>query len=252
MKFVRYRHGETTSYGILQDDRIGEISGGLFGERKETGKSVSVTDVKLLCPCEPSKILAVGLNYRSHLGERKEPEEPAIFVVPTSAMLEPGGRIMIPSDAADTHYEGELVAVIGKTLRNATPAEAAAAIFGFTCGNDVSERRWQKNDLQWWRAKGCDTFAPLGPHIVTGFNWKGSGIRTRLNGAVVQEGRFNELLFDPDRIVSTISRYMTLYPGDVVYTGTPGQTRALEQGDTVEVEIEGIGTLMNRVERLSA
>ena len=252
MKFVRYRHGETTSYGILQDDRIREISGGLFGERKETGNSVSVTDVKLLCPCEPSKILAVGLNYRSHLGERKEPEEPAIFVVPTSAMLEPGGRIMIPSDATDTHYEGELVAVIGKTLRNATPAEAAAAIFGFTCGNDVSERRWQKNDLQWWRAKGCDTFAPLGPHIVTGFNWKGSGIRTRLNGAVVQEGRFNELLFDPDRIVSTISRYMTLYPGDVVYTGTPGQTRALEQGDTVEVEIEGIGTLMNRVERLSA
>jgi 2-keto-4-pentenoate hydratase/2-oxohepta-3-ene-1,7-dioic acid hydratase in catechol pathway len=252
MKFVRYRHGETTSYGILQDDRIREISGGLFGERKETGNSASVTDVKLLCPCEPSKILAVGLNYRSHLGERKEPEEPAIFVVPTSAMLEPGGRIMIPSDATDTHYEGELVAVIGKTLRNATPAEAAAAIFGFTCGNDVSERRWQKNDLQWWRAKGCDTFAPLGPHIVTGFNWKGSGIRTRLNGAVVQEGRFNELLFDPDRIVSTISRYMTLYPGDVVYTGTPGQTRALEQGDTVEVEIEGIGTLMNRVERLSA
>lgn len=252
MKFVRYRYGKSTSYGILRDDRIREIRDGLFGDRDETGNSVSIEDVQLLCPCEPSKVLAIGLNYRSHLGERKEPEEPAIFVVPTSALLEPGGRIMIPADAADTHYEGELVAVIGQTLRNVTPDEAAAGIFGFTCGNDVSERRWQKNDLQWWRAKGCDTFAPFGPHIVNGFDWAGSGIRTLVNGAVVQEGRFDELLFDPNRIVSYISRYMTLYPGDVVYTGTPGHTRALQHGDTVAVEIEGIGTLTNRVERLPA
>ncbi len=251
MRFVRYSYGRSTSYGILQDGSIREIRGGLFGDREETGNSVSVEDVKMLCPCAPSKILAIGLNYRSHLGERNEPEEPAIFVVPTSAMLEPGGRILIPADAADAHYEGELVAVIGKTLRSVTPDEAAAGIFGFTCGNDVSERGWQKNDLQWWRAKGCDTFAPFGPHIVTDFDWSSSGIRTLVNGAVVQEGRFNELLFDPNTIVSYISRYMTLFPGDIVYTGTPGQTRALVHGDTVEVEIDGIGKLINRVERCS-
>ncbi|MEJ2111148.1 MAG: fumarylacetoacetate hydrolase family protein, partial [Acidobacteriota bacterium] len=118
---------------------------------------------------------------------------------------------------------------------------------GFTCGNDVSERHWQKNDLQWWRAKGCDTFAPMGPFIVTDFDWKQSGIRTLVDGEVVQEGRFNELLFDPPNIISYISRYMTLNPGDVVFTGTPGNTRALKPGETVEVEIEGLGKLSNGV-----
>jgi len=251
MKFVRYLYKTSTSYGILEGGTIREIRGGLFGDREETGNRTSLEEVKLLCPCEPSKILAIGLNYRSHLGERKEPEVPAVFLVPNSALLEPDGTIQIPADATDAHYEGELVAVIGKTLRNATSDEAEDGIFGFTCGNDVSERKWQKNDLQWWRAKGCDTFAPLGPSIETDFDWSRKGIRTLLNGSTVQKGRFNELLFDPHRIVRYISRYMTLYPGDVVYTGTPGQTRALENGDTVEVDIEGIGKLINKVARRS-
>lgn len=248
MKYVRYQYRETASYGILEGETIREISGGLFGSRGETGVTTGLQQVKLLCPCEPGKVLAIGLNYRSHLGNRTAPEKPAIFNVPTSALLEPGGKIRIPPGAEDTHYEGELVAVIGKTTRGATPAEAKDSIFGFTCGNDISERNWQRNDLQWWRAKGCDTFAPLGPCIVTDFAWQQYGIKTRLNGQVVQEGRFSELLFDPPAIISHISQYVTLLPGDVVYTGTPGKTGALKPGDTVEVEIEGIGVLTNRVE----
>ncbi|MBN2241715.1 MAG: fumarylacetoacetate hydrolase family protein [Acidobacteria bacterium] len=247
MKYVRYQYRDIASYGVLEGGTIRDIGGGLFGNRKETGKVRDLRDVKLLCPCEPSKVLAIGLNYRSHLGDRVAPDKPAVFVVPPSALLEPEGEIRIPPDAEDTHYEGELVAVIGTTTRDATPAEAEESIFGFTCGNDISERKWQKNDLQWWRAKGCDTFAPLGPCIETAYNWRGRGIKTRLNGTVVQQGRFAELLFDPPAIVSHISRYITLQPGDVVYTGTPGNTAALRHGDTVTVEIEGIGVLTNTV-----
>jgi len=247
MRYLRYRHQGTVSYGILEEETIREIGGGLFGDRQETGSRLNLQNVELLCPCEPSKILAVGLNYRSHLGDRAEPAEPAVFNVPTSALLKPGGTIRIPDGAGDAHYEGELVAVLGRAVRNATPAEAEDSIFGFTCGNDVSERIWQKNDLQWWRAKGCDTFAPLGPFVATGFDWRRGGIRTLLNGDVVQEGSFLELLFDPPTIISHISRYMTLYPGDVVFTGTPGSTRALSPGDVVSVEVEGIGILSNKV-----
>jgi len=137
--------------------------------------------------------------------------------------------------------------VVGKKTREIQPSEAEEHIFGFTCGNDISERNWQKNDLQWWRAKGCDTFAPLGPAIVTDFNWKEGQIRTRVNGETVQSGRFAELLFDPPAILSYASRYVTLYPGDVIFTGTPGVTRPLQPGDSVEVEIPGIGVLRNRV-----
>ena len=247
MKYVRYQYQDTSSYGFLEGETIREISGGLFGLREETGIARKLQDVKLLCPCEPTKVLAIGLNYKSHLGDRTAPDKPAIFYVPTSALLEPGGKIRIPPDAEDIHYEGELVAVIGRTTQGAALAEAEDNIFGFTCGNDISERIWQKNDLQWYRAKGCDTFSPMGPCITTDFDWRKYGIATRLNGQVVQEGRFSELLFDPPTIVSHISQYITLFPGDVVYTGTPGNTSALKKGDVVEVEIEGIGTLSNTV-----
>lgn len=247
MKIIRYLHASSISYGILDGENISEIRGGLFDGLEETGRRLDLGDVKMLCPCEPSKVLAIGLNYRSHLGDRNEPKEPAVFYMPTSALLEPGGTIQIPADAEDVHYEGELVAVIGRELRNATAEEAAGGIFGFTCGNDVSGRIWQKDDLQWWRAKGCDTFAPLGPVISTEYDWVRRGIRTLLNGAVVQEGHFNELLFDPPEIVRYISQYVTLFPGDIVYTGTPGKTRALKSGDRVEVEIEEIGSLINCV-----
>jgi 2-keto-4-pentenoate hydratase/2-oxohepta-3-ene-1,7-dioic acid hydratase in catechol pathway len=248
MKYVRYRSQQKTSYGVLDGEKIREISGDLFGKREETGASTDLNTVQILWPCEPSKILAVGLNYRSHLDDRAAPTKPEIFFVPVSALLEPGGTIRIPPDSKNLHYEGELAIVIGRKTRKVSAEEAKECILGFTCGNDVSERDWQKNDLQWWRAKGCDTFAPLGPAIATDFDWSRSGVETRVNGTVVQSGRFSELMFNPPAIVSHASQYLTLMPGDVIYTGTPGSTRAMKSGDQVEVEIEGIGVLRNRVE----
>lgn len=247
MKYVRCRFESRTSYGVLDGNTVREISGGLFGERQETGRSVGLDSVELLWPCEPTKILAVGLNYKSHIGNQTTPANPAIFYKPPSALLQPGGSIVIPQGSRDVHFEGELVVVIGKKTRNVTPAEAEDHIFGFTCGNDVSERYWQKNDLQWWRAKGCDTFAPLGPVLVAGYDWSRGKIQTRVNGNVMQSGSFSELLFNPLDIVSYASQHLTLMPGDVVYTGTPGQTSMIKPGDSIEVDIEGIGVLRNTV-----
>jgi len=249
-KYIRYRSGKVVSYGTLEGDTVGELNGDLFEGFEPDGYTVPLSDVELLYPCQPGKILAVGLNYRSHLGSRPQPAHPEIFYKPVTALQNPGGPICIPRDATDLHYEGELVIVIGKRVRNATPQEAAGAIFGVTCGNDVSERNWQHGagkDLQWWRAKGCDTFAPLGPAIVTDLDYSNLLLRTRLNGEVVQQQTTGDLIFSCPEIVSWISGWVTLLPGDVIYTGTPGATRKLSPGDVVEVEIESIGLLRNPV-----
>ena len=155
MRYARYRYRGKTSYGILDGESLRELRGDLFDKPAETGSTADLGAVELQWPCEPSKILAVGLNYKSHLGSRPAPKNPEIFLVPTSALLKPGGEIRIPPGAQNVHYEGELVAVIGKRARSVSIAEATDYIFGFTCGNDISERDWQRNDLQWWRAKGC-------------------------------------------------------------------------------------------------
>jgi 2-keto-4-pentenoate hydratase/2-oxohepta-3-ene-1,7-dioic acid hydratase in catechol pathway len=249
-KYVRYRSDSTTSYGILEGDTVREISGGLFGSRTPTGAARQLSDVKLLAPVEPGKILAVGLNYKSHLGGRPQPAHPEMFYKPVTALQDPGEPIVIPREATDVHYEGELVVVIGKRVRNASPEEARDAIFGVTCGNDVSERNWQHGqgkDLQWWRAKGCDTFAPLGPAVVTDVDYGNLMLETRLNGESVQKQTTADLIFDCPAIVSRISGWVTLLPGDIIYTGTPGSTKKLNPGDVVEVEIEGSGDLRNPV-----
>jgi 2-keto-4-pentenoate hydratase/2-oxohepta-3-ene-1,7-dioic acid hydratase in catechol pathway len=173
-----------------------------------------------------------------------------MFYKPVTALLHPNEPIMLPPDAKDVHFEGELVVIIGKTVRNASREDAAEAVFGVTCGNDVTDRNWQRGpeaDRQWWRAKGCDTFAPLGPWIATGIKYDDLALETRVNGEVLQKQRTSDLLFDVPGTVSFVSRYVTLTPGDVIYTGTPGNTRALKSGDTVEVEIENIGVLRNPV-----
>ena len=209
-----------------------------------------LTDGRNGPPCGPTKIIGVGLNYRSHLGGRKLPEAPELFYKPPSALIGDGEAIRIPPDATDVHFEGELVLVIGKRVKNATREEAMDAIHGVTCGNDVSDRNWQrgeKKDLQWWRAKGCDTFAPLGPAIVTGLDYSNLMLETRVNGKVAQRGPTSDLVHDCPSIVSWASRWVTLEPGDLIYTGPPGETFALKPGDVVEVEIEGIGVLRNPV-----
>ncbi|MCW5979546.1 MAG: fumarylacetoacetate hydrolase family protein [Bryobacteraceae bacterium] len=249
-RYVRYRRGSGVSYGILEGEQIQPLTGDLFGGRRAGSAAVKLSSVKLLCPCEPPKVLAVGLNYKSHIGNRPAPKRPEIFYKPVSSLQNPGDPILIPEGAANVHYEGELVLVIGKHLHNASPDQAREGIFGVTCGNDVSERDWQNGtdkDLQWWRAKGADTFGPLGPCIARGLDHGKLGLRTKLNGEVVQEQTTGDLLFDGPSIVSWVSKYVSLAPGDVIYTGTPGTTRAMKAGDVVEVEIEGIGVLRNPV-----
>lgn len=246
-RYVRYEHQGRIAYGILEGEVVREIRGGLFAGGSETGARARLAAVKLLWPCEPSKILAVGLNYKSHLGDRPAPAKPELFFKPVTSLVEPEGNIVIPPGARNVHYEGELVAIIGKKARRVSADEALGCIFGFTCGNDVSERDWQRGDLQWWRAKGADTFAPLGPAIATGLDYKKSRLQTRVNGEVKQSQLLSDLLFDAAAVVSFTSQYVTLLPGDVIYTGTPGSTSALKHGDVVEVEIDGIGVLRNKV-----
>ena len=239
-KYVRFQKDSTAAYGILEEETIHEISGDVLSAHKRTSAKHKLSDVKLLYPITPPKVLAVGLNYKSHLGDRPAPASPEMFYKPISSLQNPGDSILIPKDSKNTHYEGELVLVIGP----------GASIFGVTCGNDVSERDWQsgpQKDLQWWRAKGSDTFAPLGPCIVTGLDYGKLLLQTRLNGEVVQKQVTSDLLFDPAHIVSYISQYVTLTPGDAIYSGTPGSTRKMKPGDVVEVDIEGIGVLRNQV-----
>jgi 2-keto-4-pentenoate hydratase/2-oxohepta-3-ene-1,7-dioic acid hydratase in catechol pathway len=247
VKYARYEHRGKTSYGILDGETIKQMRGGLFDARAETGAKVKLADVRLLWPCEPTKILAVGLNYRSHLGSQRPPEKPELFFKPLTSLAAPGGDIVIPPGSRNLHFEGELVIVIGRRARRVSAEEARNYVLGYTCGNDVSERDWQRGDLQWWRAKGSDTFAPLGPVIVTGLDYKKSRLQTRVNGEVKQSQLLSDLLFDVPAIISFTSQYATLLPGDVIYTGTPGATSAMKPGDTVEVEIDGIGILRNKV-----
>ena len=249
-KFVRFQHGQTTGYGILDGDGVQPIEGDLFGSHTPAGAILPLNEVKLLFPVQARKIFAVGLNYRSHLGSRTPPAQPEIFYKPITALQNPGDPIVTPPQSKNMHFEGEIVAVVGKRASRISVDEGREAVFGVTCGNDVSERDWQggpAKDLQWWRAKGADTFAPLGPCVVTGLDYGKLLLTTRLNGQVMQQQYTSDLLFDLPTIVSFISQWVTLEPGDLIFTGTPGSTTKMNPGDVVEVEIEGIGVLRNPV-----
>lgn len=246
-KYVRFSHAGQTSYGVLEGETIKVLDGDLFSSPRTSDKTLPLSDVRLLPPCDPSKVVAVGLNYKSHLGERPTPEYPGLFSKFPSSLVGHGDDIVIPPDSDNLHYEGELVVVIGKEARNISVTDAPKHIFGVTAGNDVSERTWQRADLQWFRAKASDTFGPVGPVIAKGLAYDDLMIQTRLNGEVVQKESSKDLLYNIDEIVSYVSRYVTLLPGDLIFTGTPGSTKAMKPGDVVEVEIEGIGILRNKV-----
>jgi 2-keto-4-pentenoate hydratase/2-oxohepta-3-ene-1,7-dioic acid hydratase in catechol pathway len=246
-RYVRYQHSGRIAYGIVEQNTVHEISGDLFGTHRRTGTTVPLAQVKLLAPVQPSKVIAVGLNYRSHLAGRPVAEYPGLFNKYPTSVIGPDDEIVRPPDSKNLHYEGELVLVIGKRASNVKPEEALQYIFGATAGNDVSERDWQAADLQWWRAKASDTFGPLGPMIVTGLNYNDLLVVTRVNGEVRQQERTRDLIFNIQTIVSYISRYVTLVPGDVIYTGTPQTTKAMQPGDIVEIEVEGVGVLRNKV-----
>jgi 2-keto-4-pentenoate hydratase/2-oxohepta-3-ene-1,7-dioic acid hydratase in catechol pathway len=249
-RYVRYKTKNGAAVGLLKKDLVYKISGDLFGKHSAGKTGVKLEKLELLAPVAPRKIFAVGLNYKSHVGDRAMPTIPGIFYKPVTSLQDPEKPIVIPKAATDVHFEGELVVIIGKRTKDVDKAGAAKAIWGVTCGNDVSEREWQRGerkDLQWWRAKGCDTFGPLGPVAVRGLDYGNLMLETRLNGEVVQRQSTSDLIFDCATVVSFISGFVTLEPGDLIYTGTPGSTRAMKAGDVVEVEIEGIGVLRNPV-----
>jgi 2-keto-4-pentenoate hydratase/2-oxohepta-3-ene-1,7-dioic acid hydratase in catechol pathway len=245
--YVRYQAGNVTALGILEGENIRELRGDLFAKPTPTGKTVKLSAVKLLPPVVPGKVIAVGLNYKSHLGTRPVAAYPGLFAKMPTSIIAHLEDIVLPPDAKNAHYEGEMVLVIGKKATNVSKETAKDYVFGVSVGNDVSERDWQQADLQWFRAKASDTFGPLGPSIVTGLNIDNLLLQTRLNGEVVQSQRTEDLIFPVAEIVSYISRYVTLNPGDVIYSGTPGTTKRIKAGDVVEVELEGVGILRNKV-----
>ena len=251
MKIGRFKAGKRSIFGIIKGKEIVPLKEKRVTDLMEsitpTEEVLSFSDVKFLSPTRPSKIVAVGLNYKAHAEEMGKPlpEEPLLFMKPSTAVIANKMRIFLPEMSERVDYEGELAVVIGRKCRKVTPEEAPDYILGYSCFNDVTARDLQQKDGQYTRAKSFDTFAPYGPWISTSVDPLDLKITTRVNGEVRQEGKTSDMIFSPFELVSFISRIMTLLPGDVVVTGTPPGVGALNDGDRVEIEIEGIGTLIN-------
>ncbi|KUO64824.1 MAG: hypothetical protein APF84_18850 [Gracilibacter sp. BRH_c7a] len=251
MKYVRFQKADKTiKSGIVEGNSIKTVEGNIFGEHKVTDESYNLDDVKLLSPVEPSKLLCIGLNYSDHAKEfgKPIPEEPMLFLKPPTCVIGPEDNIMYPSQTQNLHYEVELVIVIGKEAKNVSEEKAFDYVFGYTVGNDVTARDIQFRDNQWGRAKGFDTFAPLGPWIETEIKDPDSlDVKLLLNGEVKQSSNTSNLFFKCANLISYLSGIMTLLPGDVIMTGTPGGIGPMQVGDKVEAIVDGIGTLKNYI-----
>jgi 2-keto-4-pentenoate hydratase/2-oxohepta-3-ene-1,7-dioic acid hydratase in catechol pathway len=246
-RYVKYETAGHVAWGVLEDDTIRELQGDVFDGARPNGRTLKMSDVKLLAPADAKKVIAAGLNYRSHIGEQAPAKYVGLFAKMPTSLIGHNADIVYPADATNLHYEAEVCLVIGKRAKDITEAQVKEHVFGVAPCNDVSERAWQKTDLQWLRAKGSDTFGPMGPALVRGADYNNLRLIGRHNGKIVQEATTAMLIFSIDNIVSYVSRYVTLEPGDVIFTGTPGTTQAMKPGDTFEVEIEGIGVLRNKV-----
>jgi 2-keto-4-pentenoate hydratase/2-oxohepta-3-ene-1,7-dioic acid hydratase in catechol pathway len=250
MKFVRYRTEQETGYGVVVDEMVYRVEGAPW-EMEQPGSVVAAVDrVQLLAPCQPTKIVAVGLNYRAHAAEsgHQVPAEPVIFLKPPTAVIGPGAAIIYPEHVSEhVDYEAELAVVIGRRARHVHRDEAPAYVWGYTCANDVTARDLQQRDGQWTRSKSCDTFCPLGPWIVPDLDVSDLAISSRVNGVLRQNARTAEMIFRVDELIAFITAVMTLVPGDVILTGTPAGIAPLQPGDRVTVEIEGIGSLSNHI-----
>ncbi|MBI5343389.1 MAG: fumarylacetoacetate hydrolase family protein [Deltaproteobacteria bacterium] len=251
MKVLRYEDSGRTAYGVLNegDGEIRETGGPPFQGVRFTGSRCRLSEVRLLAPVVPSKIVAVGLNYKDHAREmgKKIPEEPLIFLKAPSALNHPGGDVVYPRASQRVDHEAELAVVIGKTAKNVGEREAPSVILGYTCINDVTARDLQAKDGLYARAKGFDTFAPLGPWIETEIDPAALRVRCLVNGEARQDGNTREMGASVYRLVEFVSHIMTLFPGDVIATGTPPGVGSVKAGDIMTVEVEGIGALTNRV-----
>jgi len=248
VRLVRFRHGDRIAAGFLEGEQVHPLRGTFFEEPVPTGERLDPDDVRLLAPVIPSKVLAVGKNYADHAEEfgGGVPEEPLLFMKPSTAVSGPGDLIPLPSLSRRVDYEGELALVIGRLARRVPIEEAGRYVLGYTCANDVTARDLQERDGQWTRAKGFDGFCPLGPWIETELDPLDAALETRVNGDVRQAARTSQLAFGPSELVAFVSQVMTLLPGDTILTGTPAGVGPLAPGDRVEVEVEGIGVLANR------
>jgi 2-keto-4-pentenoate hydratase/2-oxohepta-3-ene-1,7-dioic acid hydratase in catechol pathway len=284
-KYARFKAGDTVAYGLVEGQRIRQLDGDLFGKWKKTDKTFALKEVELLVPTEPRHVFAMAGNYENHINDgstttiikttstvksnpktgetttattteeevRISGQVPKLFKIPQPFFKSPSSltahdtNIVIPKGATVVHYEAELVVVIGREAKDVSKQEAADYVFGVTCGNDVSARKWQKGDVQWWRAKASDTFGPCGPFIVSGLEYDNLQMTLRQNGKVKQDESTKHLIHDVAACVSFISQHITLHPGDMIFTGTPGKTDAIQAGDVIEVEVEGVGVLRNKV-----
>jgi 2-keto-4-pentenoate hydratase/2-oxohepta-3-ene-1,7-dioic acid hydratase in catechol pathway len=249
MKIVRYQDGSVIKWGVMEENMIREMEGDPFGHFHLVSRTKKIEEVRLLSPCLPSKIVALGLNYRDHVEEMKMklPEEPLIFLKPSTCVIGSGDGIIYPKISKQVDYEAELAIVIRKQAKGVSEEKAAEYILGYTCLNDVTARDLQTLDGQWTKSKGFDTFAPIGPWIVTDIDPHHLNISSYLNGERRQHSNTKNLIFGPYQLVSFISRVMTLLPGDVIATGTPSGIGTMAIGDRVDIVIEGIGTLSNTV-----
>jgi 2-keto-4-pentenoate hydratase/2-oxohepta-3-ene-1,7-dioic acid hydratase in catechol pathway len=260
-KYVRFETGGRAAYGRWRDDVIEELKGSIYGEASPTGATFHGEQVRLLVPCEPSKVVAVGLNYASHQefvtsaeggfttpgGKPLDMTKPVIFAKFPTSLIPDGADIVFPEGATNVHFEGELALVVGKRATRVSEVDAKNHVFGVSVCNDLVDREWLLNDLQWFRAKGADSFGPMGPAIVTGLDYSDLRLRTWVNGDLRQDSSTSELVYSPDKLLSYVSQFVTLLPGDIIFTGTPGKTQAVTRGDIIEIEIEGVGRLRNPV-----
>jgi 2-keto-4-pentenoate hydratase/2-oxohepta-3-ene-1,7-dioic acid hydratase in catechol pathway len=250
LRLARFLYKGVTRYGIVEDDVVTVATGDIESGFRKGEEQYRLDEVRLLPPCIPSKIIAIGLNYKAHAAEfnKELPEEPMIFMKPPTALIGHDDEIVYPAHMSRrVDFEGELAVVIGREARMVSAEDAGKFIFGYTCFNDVTARDLQKTDKQYARAKGFDTFAPMGPWIETDLDPLDVRIESYLNGEKRQDTSTADMIFNTYRIVSFVSQVMTLLPGDVIATGTPSGVGKMKPGNTVEIRIEGIGSLVNRV-----
>jgi 2-keto-4-pentenoate hydratase/2-oxohepta-3-ene-1,7-dioic acid hydratase in catechol pathway len=249
MRLVRFRQGDRIATGSVEGEFVHPLQGTFFDNPLPTGEEIPLADVRLLAPVLPSKVVCIGRNYMEHAVEMggQVPEEPVIFLKPSTGVIGPGDPIPYPKISQRVDHEGEFGVVIGRFARHVAIEDAGRYILGFTCGNDVTARDLQAKDGQWTRAKGFDGFCPLGPWIETVLDPTDVAVECRVNAEVRQHARTSELAFGPNELIAFISQVMTLLPGDVILTGTPAGVGPMQPGDRVEVEVEGIGTLQNTV-----
>ncbi len=255
MRVARFAGEEDPRFGLIGDENgvptVAVLKGDpLYSGIEFTGEKIPLADVRLLAPVIPrSKVVCVGKNYSAHAAEMggDAPAEPLLFLKPNTAVIGPGEPIFYPEQSQNVHFEGELAVVIGRICRDISPTDAAKVIFGYTVANDVTARDLQSSDGQWTRAKGFDSFCPLGPWIETDLDATDLQVRTELNGDIKQDGHTGDMVHTVPDVIAYISSIMTLLPGDVILTGTPEGVGPMEVGDEVSVTIDGIGTLTNRV-----